>query len=249
MLKRLAVIPFIIGFAVLAASCLVTKARVFTVGADYVYVGEAVNLTQADVEQSYVKLEYLDGASNVIATQFVSPCTRTLQAGASSPVEGSLPNGGISVVSVRATVQWVTVAHRDPASMTFSNLDVSQSADGTKFFVAGTVGNNSAATTYAGVHVCAAAYGGDGNVVAVGDGYLDTATLSAGNASDFSFSANMSGAAAQYRLWVDGWDVGNARVTAPVTSALAAVPTATPTSTNTPVPPTNTPLPTSTPTP
>lgn len=252
MLKRLGVIPFIIGFAILAASCLVRSATIAIVGTNYVYTGEAANLTQVDVEQSYVKLDYLDGGGNVIATQFVSPCTRTLQAGAISPVEGMIPQTGVTVASVKATVQWVTIAHRDLPALGFSSPAVSES--GTTLFVSGNVANSSASAVYAGVHVCMAAYDASGNVVSVGDGFPATSSLGASANSNFSFSAQFTGTPVSVKLWVDAWDVGAGHVTGAVMTtvstitAATATPTVTPVPpTNTPVPPTNTPAPTNTP--
>lgn len=248
-MRKLFLVGSLLGLGVLAASCFVASSRVYQSGNNFVFVGEARNATNADVVQSYVKVQYLDSLGNVLATDFVAPCTRTLQAGASAPVTDTLVDGGLSVASVQTTVQWVTAGHRDPAALAFSNLDVSQS--GTTLFAAGTV-TNTGADSYAGVHVCMAAYDVNGVVVGVADGYLANPTIGAGASSTFDFTGSMpSGVpASTYKLWVDAWDATTAMETAPVMTTAAAVPTATPTST--PVTPTNTPtvtpVPTNTPT-
>lgn len=239
----------LLAVAVLGASCFVTNSRVYQSGNNFVFVGEARNATNADVVQSYVKVQYLDSLGNVLATDFVAPCTRTLPAGGSSPVTDTLVDGGLSVASVQTTVQWVTAGHRDPAALTLSSPNVSQ-VDST-VFASGTV-TNTGPDNYTAVHVCLAAYDAGGIVVGVGDGYLANPTIGPGAASTFNFTGTMpSGVpATSYKLWVDAWDATTNLETAPVITTAAAVPTATPTST--PVTPTATPtltpVPTSTPT-
>ncbi len=250
-MRKLYLVVPLLAVAVLGASCFVTNSRLYeNTSGNFVFVGEAHNALNADVVQSYVKVQYLDGLGNVLATDFVAPCTRTLQANASSPVTDTLVDGGLSVASVQTTVQWVTAGHRDPAALSFSTPTVSQ-VDQT-VFASGTV-TNTGPDNYTGVHVCLAAYDANGVVVGVGSGYLANPTIGPGASSTFNFSGPMPTGvpASSYKLWVDAWDATTNLETAPVMTTAAVVPTATPTST--PMTPTSTPtvtpVPTGTPTP
>jgi len=210
------------------------------------FVGLASNLTKADVVSASVEVKFFDSSNNLLATQFVSPCTRTLQAHQSSPVESIIPKG-VTVKRTETVVHPVTFGEKMVPDFDIKNVTVDE--DGTVTHLKGDVKNSDNETFYA-VQVCVAFFDDDEDVVRVGRAYLDPAKLSEGATGSFDIAIDdMPTDAEQYELWVDATTRSPTDVTAPVVEGpddIPGVATATPTVTGTPGP---TDTPTATPTP
>lgn len=214
------------------------------------FVGLASNLTNADVVDAVVEVKFYDSSNNLLATRFVSPCTRTLQAHQSSPVESTIP-AGVTVKRVDAIVHPMTFGEKMVPDFDIKNVSVDE--DGTVTHLKGDVKNSDNKTFY-GVQVCAAFYDDDEDVVRVGRAYLDPAKLSKGATGSFDIAVDdMPDDVEEYQIWVDATVRSPTDVTAPVVEGpeeMPGVATATPTPTGTPGPtdtPTVTPTPEGTP--
>jgi hypothetical protein len=224
----------------LAAGCIIQFGTIFKDDAGRThFVGLASNLTAADVVDAVVEIKFFDSSNNLLATEFVNPCTRTLQDHHSSPIEAIIPAG----VTANRTE---TVVHPQTfGTKLVPDLDVSDIAvqiDGDITHLTGTVDNDDN-RTFQAVRACAAFYNDDGDVVRVGRAYLNPVRLSSGDSGVFDIAIeDMPTDTEEFQLWVDATTRNPTDVTAPVVegpdeipgAAATGTPTATPTVTATP---------------
>lgn len=229
-MKRLLLVALAI-MGILASACITQFSTLFVDddGRTH-FVGLASNLTDVDVVAAVIEVNYFDG-SNIIGTDFVATCTRTLQAGQSSPFESIIP-AGVDVDRAKTTVHPLTFGERPTPDFDFADIKFSSDAEGTH--VTGTIENNDD-ITYRAVQVCAAFFDEDEDVVRVGRAFTDPSTLSGGSEGDFDIVIpDLPSDAETYQLWADGTKRSPIEVTAPVVRKSADVPTATKTPTPTP---------------
>lgn len=228
---------------ILATACIIDFTTLFVDDDDRThFVGLARNLTDVDVVDAIVEVKYYDSGNNLLATDFVRTCTRTLQGRQSSPFESVIP-AGVTVKRAESIVRPLTFGERPTPDFDFENVEVTGDAAGTH--LTGTIQNNDD-ITYRAVRVCAAFFNDDGDVVRVGHDFTDPSTLEDGDEGDFDIVIeDLPSDAETYKLWADATKRNPIEVTAPVVRRSEELPT--PTRTPTPTV-TGTPAPTSTPT-
>jgi hypothetical protein len=78
-------IPLVVIVGVLTGGCIVKSSSIYEdATANTHFVGLASNLTAGNVVSASVEVRMYDSSGNLVATEFASPCTRTLQ-GQSKP--------------------------------------------------------------------------------------------------------------------------------------------------------------------
>ena len=246
-MKRLLVLALAIT-GVLAAGCIVRFGTLYEQDDTSHFVGLASNLSTLDVVAASVRVDFFDSGNRLLDTEFVSPCTRTLQVKKDSPFEVIAP-AGVTANHVQTTVYPLTLGKKAVADLDVDEDDiVITTSDGTTH-IKGTVdvGDDD---LYA-VHVCAALFDNDGNVLAVGSHTTTPANIDSDDSGTFDVSMDTSGIddigdVDQFELWVDALVHNPNDVTAPVVVGpddVAFEGTPAPTKTATPVPPTATPIP------
>jgi hypothetical protein len=243
--KRL-LLPVLATAGMLMTACIIQFSTLYEDSGDRThFVALASNLTDVDVVDAVVEVRFFDSSNNLLATEFVSPCTRTLQAHQSSPVESVIP-AGVTADRTETVVHPLTFGERRTPDFDFEDVEFTSDDAGTH--VTGTIENNDG-ITYRAVQVCAAFFDEDGNVVRVGRAFTDQSTLSGGEDGVFDIVVEaLPSDAETYQLWVDATKRNPVEVTAPVVRKSAEVPTATATPTRTGTP-TSTSTPTATATP
>ncbi|MGA2286602.1 MAG: hypothetical protein ABSG55_10080 [Dehalococcoidia bacterium] len=248
-MKRLLILALALG-GVLAAGCIVRFGTLYTDTNDNThFVALASNLTNADIVAASVQVDFFDGSDRLIATEFTSPCTRTLQDHSNSPIEAILP-AGVNVDHVQTTLRPITFGTKAVADLDVSNIAANIGTNTTDITGHVDVGS----TDLYDVQVCVALLNGDGDVVKVGRVFTSPANIGNGNTGNFDVAVESDSDATQYEIWVDAVTHNPSDVTAPVVVGpddLSGLGTATPTRTPTPTPcsgGTCTPTPTSTPT-
>ncbi len=246
-MKRLLVLALAIT-GILAAGCIV---RFGTFDRDTNdFVGLASNLTNVNVVAASVQVDFLNSSGTIVDTENVNPCTRTLQKHMDSPVEASAPSS-IDARSVKTTVRPLTFGTKDVADLDVDEdtIAITSTADEDTTDITGTIDANE---DLENVHVCAAFFDRDGNVIAVGrDFSTDPDDIDDGHTGTFDVAVDTSAIDIndidQYELWIDA--IHSSDVTAPAVIGPNDVnieATATPTKTRTPGPsatPTITPTP------
>lgn len=219
-MKRL-LIPLLAFVGILAAGCIIQFSTLYKDSSDRThFVGLASNLTDVDVVDAAVEVKFFDSTNNLLATEFVSPCTRSLQARQSSPVESIIP-AGVTADRTETVVHPMTFGAKVVPDLDFKNIEVKMHGDVTH--LVGEIKNSDNITFYA-VQVCAAFYD-DGDVVRVGRAFTDPARLSRGRTGDFDIGIeDMPSDAEEYQLWVDATTRSPADVTAPVVHGPADIP-------------------------
>lgn len=213
-MKRLLVLVLAMT-GILAAGCIV-RFGTFNDDTNH-FVGLASNLTNVDVVAASVQVDFLNSSGSVVYTKNVSPCTRTLQKQMDSPVEADAPSS-INARSVKTTVRPLTFGHKTVADLDVDEDEIAITSDVDEINIAGSidVGDDDLED----VHVCAALFDNDDNVLAVGS---DTSTTPGDIDSDgtgtFDVAIDTSDVddvddIDSYKLWIDAID-GN-EVTAPV---------------------------------
>ena len=218
----------------LATACVIQFTTLFVDDEDRThFVGLASNLTDGDVVSAVVEVQYFDRSNNLLATDFVATCTRTLQSGQSSPFESIIP-AGVAVSRAETVVHSLTFGERPTPDFDFEDIEFTGDAEGTH--VTGVIENNDD-ITYRAVQVCAAFFDEDGNVVRVGRAFTDGSTLVGGAEGDFDVViADLPSDTETYQLWADATKRNPIEVTAPVVRASASLPSLTPTPTHTGTP-------------
>jgi len=243
---RKLLVPLLALIGIVAGGCIIQFSTLYVDDVSRThFVGLASNLTNADVVSASVEVKFFDSSNNLLATESVSPCTRTLQAHQSSPVESIIP-AGVTAKRTETVVHPLTFGEKMVPDFDIKNIK--KEVDGDVTHLKGEVKNSDNRTFYA-VQVCAAFFDDDDDVVRVGRDYLDPAKLSEDATGAFDIAIDkMPTEAKQYQIWVDATIRSPTDVTAPVVEGPDDIPglaTATPTATGTPTP-TSTPTPTAT---
>ena len=239
---------------ILAAGCIV-RFGTFNKDTDH-YVGLASNISGVDVVSASVQVDFLDISGNIVDTENVDTCTRTLQKGMDSPIEATSDR---DARSVRATLHPLTFGHRDGTDIDDIDEDDVEipAVSGDTLHIKGTdliVANEDLED----VQICAAIFDNDGNVLAVGDD--DVGDIDDGDSASFDVEIGISDFADEdldvgdidsYELWIDARADGDITAPSVVGPNEVDAEEATPTPTGTPptATPTRTPTPTITPTP
>ncbi len=259
-MKRLLILVLALG-GILAAGCIVRFGTVYNDANDQPhFVALASNLTNANIVAASVEVDFFDNSGRFVATEFVAPCTRTLQNHSDSPIEAILPAGVTVNDHPQTTLRPVTFGTKAVADLDVSDVATTTSGDTTHITGNVNVGN----TDLFGVQVCLALLDDNDNVVKVGRVFTSPTTIDNGDTGTFDVAVESDDNATQYEIWVDAVTHNPNDVTAPVVVGpddLSTLATATPTETATPTPcsggtctptptatPTLTPTPTSTPT-
>jgi hypothetical protein len=193
-MKRLLLVALAIS-GILASACFVRYGALYTENDTSHFVGFATNLSQVDVVSASVQVDFYNSNNVIIDTEFVSPCTRTLQIGMDSPIEVDALNG-IVADHVQTTVRPLTFGHKTTANLNTYNIGVATDSGLTHI-----IGVVHADEDLDAVHVCAALLKSDGTVVKVGQQALGT--LHDGNALTFNVTMEAA-AASRFELWFDG---------------------------------------------
>jgi hypothetical protein len=213
-MKRLLVLALAVT-GVLAAGCFV-RFGTFIEDTNH-FVGLASNLTNVDVVAASVQVDFLSSSGTIVDTENVSPCTRTLQKQMNSPVEATAPSS-INARTTKETVRPLTFGHKTVADLDVDEhtIAITTSADEKTTDITGTIHANE---DLENVHVCAALFDNDGNVIAVGRDFSTTpGDIDDNHTGTFDVSVDTSdidvGDIDQYELWFDA--IAHNDVTAPV---------------------------------
>ena len=239
-MKRLLVLALAIT-GILAAGCIV-RFGTFNDDTNH-FVGLASNLSTVDVVAASVQVDFLNSSGTVVYTKNVSPCTRTLQKKMDSPVEATAPSS-INARTTKETVRPLTFGHKTVADLDVDEDDIEITTTADEVHIEGTVDVGD--DDLDDVHVCAALFDDDGDVIAVGDDDTSPSDIDSDNSGTFDVTIDTSDIDIddidQFELWVDALTHSPSDVTAPVVFGPedfddfsgTATPTPTPTSTSTP---------------
>lgn len=246
----------IIGIAAIAAfagTCVVRNVSLTSVGSHDVFAGELANSSGVNILQHQFRVSFLDSNGNVVETQTVSGCLRSVQDGASdffsakAVAADTSTSVGLARLANFAEDPNFRIGAVAASDITITVTGVSRA--GATLTVSGSVENNSS-TTLADPAVCAVVYDNGDRVVVTGkDESLNS--LGTGASDTFSITITVPDDTAlvdHVDLWTDGLsgdstgtpvrpqsDTDNSVVVGTVTPT-------TPTVTNTPAPTaTNTP--------
>jgi hypothetical protein len=213
-MKRLLVLALAIT-GILAAGCIV-RFGTFNDDTNH-FVGLASNLTNVDVVAASVQVDFLNSSGSVVYTRNVSPCTRTLQKHMDSPVEATAPSS-INARTTKETVKPLTFGHKTVADLDVDEdiIGITTTADEKETHITGSIDANE---DLENVHVCAALFDNDGNVIAVGHDFSTTpGDIDDNDTGTFDVSVDTGdidvGDIDQYELWFDA--IAGNNVTAPV---------------------------------
>ena len=246
-MKRLLVLALAVT-GILAAGCIVRFGTLYEDASDTShFVGLASNLSTIDVVAASVRVDFYDSGNHLLDTEFVSPCTRTLQVKKDSPFEAIAPTG-MNANHVQTTVYPLTLGKKTVADLDVDEDDITITTTADEVHIEGTVdvGDDD---LYA-VHVCAALFDNDDNVLVVGSDTTSPADIDEGDSGTFDVAIDTSDIDIddidQFELWVDALVHNPNDVTAPVIvgpddvvieNTPTPTRTATPTPTVTPTPP------------
>ena len=235
-MKRL-LVPLLALVGIVAGGCIIQFSTIYKDGDGRThFVGLASNLSKVDVVSAAVEVKFFDSSNNLLATEWTTPCTRTLPKSQSSPVESIIP-AGVTASRTETVVHPMTYGAKMVPDLDIDNQELVVSGDITH--LTGEVKNNDDVTFY-GVQACVAYFDNDGDVLRVGRAYLDPAKLPAGDTGTFDIAVDGSpDDFEEYQLWVDATTRTPTDVTAPVVvgpDELPGVATATPTATATSTP-------------
>jgi hypothetical protein len=213
-MKRLLVLALAIT-GILAAGCIV---RFGTFNDDTnQFVGLASNLTNADVVAASVQVDFLNSSGSIVYTKNVSPCTRTLQKHMDSPVEATAPSS-INARTTKETVRPLTFGHKTVADIDVDEDDIEITTAADETHIKGTVDVGD--DDLRDVHVCAALFDDDGDVIAVGDDNTSPSDIDSDDSGTFDVTIDTSDIDIddidQFELWVDALTHSPSDVTAPV---------------------------------
>ncbi len=213
-MKRLLVLALAVT-GILAAGCFV-RFGTFDRDTNH-FVGLATNLSNVDVVAASVQVDFLNSSGTIVHSKNVSPCTRTLQKGMDSPVEATAPSS-INARTTKETVRALTFGHKSVADLDVDedNIVITTTANEDETHITGSIDANQ---DLENVHVCAALFDNDGNVIAVGHDFSTTPEdIDDNDTGTFDVSVDTSaidvGDIDQYELWFDA--IHSSDVTAPV---------------------------------
>ncbi len=193
-MKRLLLAALVIT-GILATSCFVRYGSLTIEDNTSHFAGFATNLSAVDMVSASVQVDFYNSGNVLVDTEFVAPCTRTLQIGMDSPIEVDALDGVVAD-HVQTTVRPLTFGHK-----TVADLDVHNIGAATDAGVTHIVGVIDADEDLNSVHVCAALLKSDGTVVKVGE--KAAGNFDAGDSATFDVTME-AGAASRFELWVDG---------------------------------------------
>jgi len=208
--KLLVLLLALIG--ILAAGCIV---RFGTFNDDTnQFVGLASNLTNVDVVAASVQVDFLNSSGTVVYTRNVDPCTRTLQKKMDSPVEATAPSS-INAKTTKETVRPLSFGHKDVADLDVDEGNIEMDITDAETHITGSIDANEDLEE---VHVCAALFDNDGNVIAVGHDFSTTpGDIDDNDTGTFDVSIDTGDIDIddidQYELWFDA--IAGNEVTAP----------------------------------
>lgn len=241
-MKRLLVLALAVT-GILAAGCIVRFSTLYEQNDTSHFVGLATDLSAFDVEGASIQVDFLDSGNRLLDTEFVSPCTRTMQKGKDAPFEAIAPTG-VTANHVQATVRPLTIGTKTVADLDVDNIEITQEGDNTHIKGDIDVGNKDLFS----VNVCAVLLNRHGNVLKVGHHLASPSNIDSDDSGTFDVSMLSDDDATKFEIWVDALVHNPNDVTAPVVvgpDSISGV-EATPTKTATPGP---TSTPTITPTP
>jgi hypothetical protein len=209
-MKRLLVLALAVT-GVLAAGCFVRFGTLYETDDTSHFVALATNLSAVDVVAASVEVDFFDSGNRLLRTEFVSPCTRTLQKGFDAPIQVDLP-AGIVADHVQTVVRPVTFGKKTVADLDVDNIQITTTDNTTNITGDIDVGG----TDLYAVTVCAALRDRDGNVVRVGRDVTSPANIDSGDTGTFDVSMLASDDATQFELWVDAVVHNPGDITAPV---------------------------------
>jgi hypothetical protein len=213
-MKRLLVLALAV-IGIMSSGCIVRFGTLYETGAGdnetSHFVGLATNLSTIDVVGASVQVDFFDSSNRLLDTEFVSPCTRTLQVGKSAPIEADLPTG-LTAHHVQPTVRPLTIGKKTVADLDVNNIQITEEGDNTHITGDIDVGNKD----LFGVTVCAALLDGDGTVLKVGRDITSPANIDSDDSGTFDVSMLTDDDAEQFQLWVDAVVHNPNDVTAPV---------------------------------
>jgi hypothetical protein len=241
-MKRLLVLTLAIT-GILAAGCIVRFGTLFEEDETSHFVGLASNLSTIDVVAASIQVDFFDRGNHLLDTEFVSPCTRTLQVKKDSPFEAVAP-AGVIANHVETTVRPLTLGKKAIVDLDVDNIVITTSDDAMHIKGDIDVGRKDLFE----VRVCAALLDRHDNVLKVARHSTSPANIDRNEAGTFDISIPNDDDATKYQLWVDALVHNPNDVTAPVVVGPNSIKVATATPTATPGP-SATPEPTSTPTP
>jgi len=242
-MKRLLVLALAIT-GILAAGCIV-RFGTFNDDTNH-FVGLASNLSNVDVVAASVQVDFLNSSGAIVYTKNVSPCTRTLQKHMDSPVEATAPSS-INAKSVKTTVRPLTFGDKTVADLDVDEDNIEITTTDDEVHIEGTVDVGD--DDLDDVHVCAALFDNDGDVIAVGDDNTSPSDIDSDDSGTFDVTIDTSDIDIddidEFELWVDAVTHSPSDVTAPVvvgpeyfddflTATATPTPTSTPTITPTP---------------
>jgi len=238
-MKRLLVLVLTVT-GILAAGCIVRFGTLYEDASDTShFVGLASNLSTIDVVAASIQVDFYDSGNRLLDTEFVSPCTRTLQVKKDSPFEAIAP-AGVTANHVQTTVRPLTLGKVAVADLDVDNIEITTSGDTTHIKGDIDVGHKDLFA----VQVCAALLDKHGDVLKVGRHLASPSSIDNDESGTFDVSIPSDDDATKYQLWVDALVHNPNDVTAPVVVGPSSIKLTTPTPTKT-----ATPAPTVTPTP
>jgi hypothetical protein len=166
--KRLLAAGLVIaGLAAFAGTCTIQRISLTTIGSNDVFAGEIHNDSGVGILQHNMAVAFLDGSNNLLETQIVQPCLRTLPSGganyfsATSNYPAVQTQTGLARINLDSTFK---VGPPATGSGTITGLTVTR--NGTSLLVNGTF-KNLDSTTLTEPNACAVVYNSSGNVVVV----------------------------------------------------------------------------------
>jgi hypothetical protein len=179
------------------------------------FVGLASNLSNVDVVAASVQVDFLNRSGAIVYTRNVEPCTRTLQKHMDSPVEATAPSS-IDARTTEETVRPLTFGHKPVADLDVDEDDIEITVTDDEVGITGSIDANE---DLEDVHVCAALFDNDGNVIAVGHDFSTTpGDIDDNDTGTFDVSIDTGDIDVddidQYELWFDA--IADNDVTAPV---------------------------------
>jgi hypothetical protein len=233
-MKRLLVVALAI-VGILGAGCFVRFGTLYEQSDTSHFVAFATNLSKVDVVSATVEVDFYNSSNRLLDTEFVSPCTRTLQIGNDSPID-VVARSGIVADHVKTTVKPLTFGHKPIADLDVTHIVITKGSS--TYEVNGNIDVGS--KDLYSINVCAALLDKYGNVVQVGKVAASPKNIASDGSGTFDVSIPYDNTATKYELWIDAVTHSTSDVTAPVVigpaSIKLATPTPTPTKTKTPTP-------------
>jgi hypothetical protein len=242
MRSRIAIIVMALG-AMATAGCVVLNSTFSQDGENDIFAGELRNFTGADILSHNVAVDFLDDG-DVVDTQGVPGCLRSLQAGAVNFFEARSELPAADTDGARGTLVYDDEFRLGrAASSDIAIYGINAQRDGGSLVVTGTV-RNDAGETLIDPAVCVVVYSSADKVVRVGrDATLEDLALDASDTFSLELAVPDSTTLVEHvDVWADGLVEGvpgepeGDRNIAVATVSVTPTPTGTPDATVTPTP-------------